>query len=157
MVADLLRLFKGRGWRSPLHPPPDPAGLWPRYDEPIMSSASVSNSRWTNALLDPMRQIQDPAADQVVSDLFAAGRITAVNDLMTTLVRNDSMPPDQLPPNVRDFLARSGALPGWADARKIELGERVFWRFGPAIIAVLHCCSLPFCYAGRKGVQVLAL
>ena len=51
----------------------------------------------------------------------------------------------------------SGKLPAWADPARIEAGERVFWRYGPAIIAVYHCYSRPFCYAGHKGVQVLAL
>ena len=96
-------------------------------------------------------------ADQVVGDLFAAGKVDSVNALMRTLVQNDGIPADQLPPAVHDYLARSGQLPDWADAKKIEAGERVFWRYGPAVIAILHCYSLPFCYAGRKGVQVLAL
>jgi hypothetical protein len=122
-----------------------------------MSTVPASSARWSDSLLDSMRQVQDPPADQIVSALFAAGQIESVNDLMRALVRNDGLPADQLPPSVRDFLARSGRLPEWADPRKIELGERVFFRYGPGAIAALLCYSLPFCYAGRKGVQVLAL
>jgi hypothetical protein len=39
----------------------------------------------------------------------------------------------------------------------MQAGERVFWRYGPEIIMTLFCYGLPFCYAGAKGVQVLAL
>jgi hypothetical protein len=122
-----------------------------------MGTAANVGMRWSDAQLDAMRQAQDPMADAVVSELFAKGQVDAVNQLMSVLVENDSLVPDALPPSVRDYLARSGQLPDWADSRKIEAGERLFWRYGPAIVAILHCYSLPFCYAGRKGVQVLAL
>lgn len=122
-----------------------------------MGIALEAKSRWSDAELDAMRQTQDPPADGVVAELFAAGQVDSVNRLMTTLVDNDGLVPDALPPLVRDYLARSEQLPEWTDPKKIETGERLFWRCGPAIVAILHCYSLPFCYAGRKGVQVLAL
>jgi hypothetical protein len=114
-------------------------------------------ARWNDAQLDAMRQTQDPVADPVVAALFAAGQVDAVNSLMKTLVENDGLPPGALPASVADYLAATGGLPDWADPVKIAAGERVFWRYGPAIIAALTCYALPFCYAGRKGVQVLAL
>jgi hypothetical protein len=116
-----------------------------------------TSARWSDAQLDAMRQTQDVVADPVVAALFAAGQVDAVNSLMKTLVENDGLPPDALPPSVVAYLSATGGLPEWADPNKIAAGERVFWRYGPAIIAVLTCYSLPFCYAGRKGVQVLAL
>jgi hypothetical protein len=122
-----------------------------------MSAFTPSPVRWSDSQLDAMRQAQDPDADRLVAGLFAGGQVDAVNQLMRVLVINDGLPPEQLPPAVRDYLAESGRLPDWADLRKIEAAERVFWRYGPAIIAILHCYSLPFCYAARKGVQVLAL
>jgi hypothetical protein len=122
-----------------------------------MSTPTEAPVRWSDAQLDAMRQSQDPPADAVVAELFAGGQVDAVNQLMRVLIENDGLVPEALPPSVRDYLAASGALPGWADPRQIEAGERLFWRYGPAVIAILHCYSLPFCYAARKGVQVLAL
>ena len=113
--------------------------------------------RWSDAQLDAMRQTQDSVADPVVAALFAAGQVDAVNSLMKTLVENDGLPPAALPASVTAYLAATSALPEWADPARIAAGERVFWRYGPAMIAILHCYALPFCYAGRKGVQVLAL
>ena len=114
-------------------------------------------ARWKDAQLDAMRQTQDSVADPVVAALFADGQVAAVNSLMKTLVENDGLPPAALPASVAAYLAATGGLPEWADPAKIAAGERVFWRYGPAMIAILHCYALPFCYAGRKGVQVLAL
>jgi hypothetical protein len=122
-----------------------------------MGPTTTAGARWPDSQLDAMRQVQDAPADAVISELFAQGKVDSVNRLMRTLVENDALAPEALPPVVRDYLQRSERLPDWADPRKIEAGERVFWRYGPAIIAILHCYSLPFCYAGRKGVQVLAL
>src|ERR1022692_2275462 len=120
-------------------------------------TGAMDTPRWNDAQLDAMRQTQDPVADPVVAALFAAGKVDAVNSLMRTLVENDGLPPGALPVSVTDYLAATGGLPDWADPAKIAAGERVFWRYGPAMIAILHCYALPFCYAGRKGVQVLAL
>src|ERR1035441_4158244 len=122
-----------------------------------MTGAMEPSARWNDAQLDAMRQTQDPVADPVVAAIFAAGQVNAVNSLMQTLVENDGLPPDALPANVAAYLAATAGLPDWADPAKIAAGEGVFWRYGPAIIAALTCYALPFCYAGRKGVQVLAL
>jgi ER-bound oxygenase mpaB/B'/Rubber oxygenase, catalytic domain len=112
---------------------------------------------WTGDFLDSMRQLGDPLADNAVGQLFASGDVKAVNALMKTLVENDQPPPETLPPVIREYLATSEGLPAWADPVKIKAGEDFFWRFGPEAIMNLFCYSLPFCYAARKGVQVLAL
>ena len=107
--------------------------------------------------MDPLREQGDPIADQLVADLFAAGGVNAVNALMRTLAENDQPPADRLPQSVKDFLASSSALPAWADLNRIRMGEEVFWKYGPRAVAMLVTYSLPFCYLGAKGVQVLAL
>ena len=112
---------------------------------------------WTDIVLDPMCQVTDPLADAVVAEVFQHGQADAVNALMRTLIENDDLPSDQLPQGIREYLATSAQLPAWADPARIRAGERVFWRYGPEIIMTLLCYGLPFCYAGAKGVQVLAL
>lgn len=122
-----------------------------------MSPQPQSQQTWNDEFLDAMRQAGDPLADNVVGHLFASGDVKAVNALMKTLVENDQPPPEALPPSIREYLAASEGLPEWADPVKIKAGENFFWRFGPEAIMNLFCYSLPFCYAARKGVQVLAL
>ncbi|MFN7992945.1 MAG: oxygenase MpaB family protein [Bryobacteraceae bacterium] len=122
-----------------------------------MSIPLQAQSRWTNELLDGMRTVGDPPADQAVGRLFADGSVQAVNALMRTLVENDGLEPSGLPPVIRDYLAQSEQLPAWADPALIKTGETIFWRYGPQVILNLFCYSLPFCYAARKGVQVLWL
>lgn len=104
-----------------------------------------------------MRQTGDPLADNVVAELFASGQTASVNSLMKNLIVNEYPAPEGLPPVVRDYLAKTDALPDWADPALIKTGEQVFWRFGPQLIVILNTYALPFCYVGKDGVKVLAL
>ncbi|MFL6416014.1 MAG: oxygenase MpaB family protein [Bryobacteraceae bacterium] len=120
-------------------------------------SATVNTFPWTDSFLEPMRQAGGPLADGVVAELFAKSEVTAVNELMRSLIANEFPEPASLPPIVRDYLDKTDQLPGWANPDLIAAGERLFWRYGPKLILIFHCYSLPFDYLGRNGVQVLAL
>ena len=101
-----------------------------------------------------MRAVGDPIADAVVTSLFADGGIDAVNALMRTLVVNDGLPPQLLPPVVLDYLART-ALPAALDPVQVARGEELFGLYGPEILLTLGFYALPADYAAKKGVQVL--
>jgi hypothetical protein len=109
---------------------------------------------WTDAFLDQMRTAGDPVADAAVAKLYATGRVDAVDQLMKTLVQNDGLPSDKLPPAIRDYLTATAALPP-IDPAKVAKGEALFARTGPEMLVALGFFSLPASYAARKGVQVL--
>ncbi len=88
---------------------------------------------WTDAYLDGMRGEGDPLADEAVAAVFAEGSVGAVNRLMQTLVLDDGMASDALPPIVRDYLARTAALPA-VTATKVARGEELFGVFGPEVL-----------------------
>lgn len=113
--------------------------------------------RWTDEFLQQMRKVGDPVADEVVRELFKENHITTVNLLLKDSVRNGDALPSNAPKVVRDYLTQTAGLPSWAKPDLIEKGERLFNRYGPQIIVVFHCYSLPYCYAARRGVQVLHL
>lgn len=110
--------------------------------------------RFEAKLLERMRGIADPLADSVVAELFTSHRISAVNQLFASLVRNDSAPQGPLPPVLNDYLQRT-ALRRPLDWNRIQLSERLFTRCGPEILLVLGFYSLPSAYAASNGVQVL--
>jgi ER-bound oxygenase mpaB/B'/Rubber oxygenase, catalytic domain len=114
----------------------------------------MSCDRWTDHLLDKMRQHGDPVADEAVAALFASGKPAAVERLMKTLVENAAPPPESLPAELEPYFDATGAIEA-GDLPQIALGERLFADHGPEIIMLLGCYSLPSAYAGRKGVQVL--
>lgn len=111
----------------------------------------------TNDVLDAMRGVADPAADAVVAALFAEGEVEAVNDLWQTLVENDDVPDERLPPIVRSFLTETAALPDWADPVLIERGQRFFEQHALSLVLAATCAALPSTYAAADGVQVLYL
>jgi hypothetical protein len=121
-----------------------------------MAGADKS-SRWTDALLDHMRQLGDPVADEPVAAVLDRGGVDEVNAMMRTLVRADQPVPEELPDELEAYLAATLPLPEWADRRKIERGQRVFEKWGVHICICLFCASLPSSYAAAKGVQVLHL
>src|SRR3954466_3039562 len=113
-------------------PDPSPSGLNP----------------WTDALLDPMRQIGDGLADALGSELFAQSEVAAVNSLMRGLITNEFPEPETRPPIVRDYFLQTDQLPQWADPKLIESGQHVFWRYGSKIILILLVNSLRFDFLG---------
>jgi hypothetical protein len=117
----------------------------------------MAHPAWTDEFLDGMRLIGDEPADQLVKELFAEQQVGAVNLMMRKLVENEGIPPGSIPDSLREFLQSSAVLPQWTGMEKVRLAENLFWLHGPAIVLLLFCYSLPFCYAARKEVQALAL
>jgi hypothetical protein len=109
---------------------------------------------WTAQSLAAMRLVGDPIADAVIQQLFATGGTSVVNDLMRKLVDNDGLPPEQLPPIVREYLQSTADVRGLR-SEKVALGEQLFGRLGPEMLAVLGFYGLPMDYAAGKGVRVL--
>lgn len=73
--------------------------------------------RWTDALLDRMRELGDPLADGPVAALLERGGVDAVNAMMQTLVRVDQPVPEALPGEIGPTWSRpcpSPTGPTWA-------------------------------------------
>lgn len=107
--------------------------------------------------MDAQREQCDPVADEVVHGLFQEGQVRAANSLMKHLAHNEQVAPELLPPPLRGYFEHTGRLPSWADPALLRQGEAVFGRHGPQVVVALFCASLPACYAGANGVQVLHL
>ncbi|QRK12026.1 DUF2236 domain-containing protein [Archangium violaceum] len=117
----------------------------------------MTDMRWTNEFLDSMREQSDAPADEAVRSLFAQGMVGSANELMKQLVAKESVSADQLPAPLRGYFEQSARMPSWADPELIREGQAVFSRCGSLSVLALVCASLPTCYAGAEGVQVLHL
>jgi hypothetical protein len=114
----------------------------------------MASVRWSDAILDRMRQVGDPPADAAIEATFAAGQQEAAQTFMAARLTNAAPVPSSLPPHLREFLEKNevDALP---DSTGIARAQDLFVDHGPEILATLGCYSLPSAYAARKGVQVL--
>lgn len=109
---------------------------------------------WSEQFLEDMRLVGDPLADNAVASLFQSSGVYAVGELMKTLVTNDHPAPDQFPPQLKAYLDATSQI-ALADPSAVAPGQRLFEVFGPEMMVVLLCYSLPACYADQKGVHVL--
>lgn len=108
-------------------------------------------------VLDSLRTVGDPLADEVVGQLFSRKLIADANSLFGMLTRNDGIPeqPQGAAALLEDFLQLTGGLPAFADEAQLERGARFFQDHGPQILTVLGAYALPLDYAAKNGVQVL--
>jgi hypothetical protein len=113
-------------------------------------------ARWDNALLDHMRGVGDPLADEVAAQVLDDGDVESARSLLAELLNHDDVREAALPAVVVAYLNETAALPDWADSERLARGEVVFERWGVAISVALFCASLPSAYACAKGVTVLA-
>jgi hypothetical protein len=118
------------------------------------TGANIMTPILNDAYLDKMRAIGDKYADGIVDDLIATRQLESAEHLMNTLVRNETHPPGQLPPELITFLNKTDSVSS-QELQSIKKGQRLFSRYGHIILLILVCGSLPTAYAGRRGVKVL--
>lgn len=111
--------------------------------------------RYSDPMLDALRQEGDPPADRLVADLGARGELENVSRLLAALLRNDQAVPADLPPPVAAWVEATGHLPAWVAPRRLERGAAFFAEHGVLISLILATDALIECYAARKGVKVL--
>jgi hypothetical protein len=109
---------------------------------------------WTDSYLDGMRERADPLADDAIHVMFSSGDRDAVQKFLDTLQRNEQIAVESLPPVIRDYFKLLPEIPE-PELPLIEEGQQLFETYGPEILMILACYSLPAAYAARKGVQVL--
>ncbi|MES2613188.1 MAG: oxygenase MpaB family protein [Pseudomonadota bacterium] len=122
----------------------------------------------SDAALASMEQHADPLADDTIADILGPWppgmpavnapqwkRIATVNRLFGDWTTNASIDgwtatgpgvDDTLATALQNYLATGQALPDWADARKIERAEKIFFDHGALSCILLFCASLPECY-----------
>lgn len=112
--------------------------------------------------LHHFRTITDPLADKVITSIIESGQEEKINQVLMTLVRNDSFHPGmfsalgtEISDLLSNYIERSSKLPSWADPQLIANGERLFERNGPEVFMLLNVSSLPLCYTCGNGAQVL--
>jgi mpaB/rubber oxygenase-like protein len=117
----------------------------------------MTSTRWSDDLLDRMRLVGDEPADRAVAALFEAQGTPewmAIHRQLDSLVDDNSVLPAGLPAELTDYLASTTSIsPSLrADA---AAGEAFFAQYGPEVLMLLGCYSLPAAYAAAKGAQVL--
>ena len=122
----------------------------------LVSTEPAGQALWTDAFLTQVRQQGDPVADDAIRRIFEHQEAAELNTFMRSLVANDEIP-DDIPADLRKFLAETDPLPPWHDPALIHEAERLFNIFGLISLISLVAASLPECYTMRTGVRILDL
>jgi hypothetical protein len=116
----------------------------------------------TSESLQQFRYVTDPLADNVINAIIASGQEKQINQILMTLVRNDSFQTGMfssfgsvIADLLDNYIKTSGTLPSWADAKLVSKGERLFELYGPEVFMLLNVSSLPMCYCCGNGAHVL--
>lgn len=112
---------------------------------------------FSDELLTQYRQQGDAPADAVMAAVAEIGGPAGLRALMGWLGNpTDWLTDGQVKP-VQDFFATYAKLPDWADAIRMKRGMAFYAKHAGTIGLVLGCFSLPYCYLGANGAQVLWL
>jgi hypothetical protein len=117
----------------------------------------ATSGQWNDALLEPMRRIGDEPADGAIAALYATRDTPMWGEIhreLNAYVNNASSLPPQLPPELRAYLESTPRLTP-EELATAMVAEEFFMLYGPEILMLLGCFSLPAAFAAAKGVQVL--
>lgn len=112
---------------------------------------------FSGAILSQFRQRGDAPADAVIASIVAGGGPVALRSLMQWLGNTDSFSPAGQPEAVVGFWHEHAHLPDWAEPQRMLRAMSFFKQHAGPIGLILGCYSLPYCYLGADGAQVLWL
>jgi hypothetical protein len=123
---------------------------------------SPSAATWTDEFLWSKRRMGDPLADETIAAIQADNQKGEIDQIFQMLVQNRNFPnpafdvlPDRLKRIVEDYFVKTRQLPDWAEPFKLMVAADVFKQYGPKILLLLLCKSLPLCYSCWRGAKVL--
>ncbi|GAB3719785.1 hypothetical protein GCM10027592_63400 [Spirosoma flavus] len=119
---------------------------------------TVKPSRsFSDELLTQYRQQGDAPADVVIASVIETAGPTGLHALMRWLADADNVTTIDQPTVVQQFFEQYAQLPTWADPARMKRSMDVFLKHDRLIGLLLGCYSLPYCYLGAQGAQVLWL
>lgn len=112
---------------------------------------------YTVAVLDNLKHIGDPVADDIVADLANTGRLGEVNRLLHQLQSNDQEIPADLPESLRAFIEDARRAPLWADQKRLTRVYEFFQDDGIHLGMAMALGSMAMAYAMPLGAKMMSL
>ena len=112
---------------------------------------------FSDQLLNRYRQQGDEPADAVIREVIEQGGREALKILMSWLADAKSLDLSEQATAVQQFFTDYNHLPTWANKARMQRGMAFFQQRAKSISLILGCYSLPYCYLGANGAQVLWL
>jgi ER-bound oxygenase mpaB/B'/Rubber oxygenase, catalytic domain len=116
--------------------------------------ATLNNSI-TEDFLSNARTEGDFFIDDFLNEIFEKNGREGLSELMEWCKDTKNFKTDLLPSALKHHYLQFSNLPEWAEEGLMNEGFAFFKRFVAPIAMLLGCYSLPYCYAGADGAQVL--
>lgn len=123
---------------------------------------SPSAATWTDEFLWSKRKRGDSLADETINVILLDNQKGEIDQIFQMLVQNRNFPnpafdvlPERVKKIVEDYFVKTRRLPDWAEPFKLAVASDVFKQYGPKILLLLLCKSLPLCYTCWRGAKVL--
>lgn len=110
---------------------------------------------YRDPFLSEARKAGDPDADAIIAETLGEQSGQRLREIMRSLSENRDLHRPELPEKLQAFYRKHAILPEWADVQKMRAGAAFFAEHSQAIMSMLGTLSLPYCYAGADGAQVL--
>jgi hypothetical protein len=120
-----------------------------------MRKDTITGRSFTSSFLEPYRHTGDSTADAVIETVAVQGGHGAVGLLMHFLTNYEDFGVEDQLDAVQEFISTQNQFPEWINVQDFERGIEFFWRHDRVISLLLGTYSLPYCYAGANGAQVL--
>lgn len=112
---------------------------------------------WTPEILDRMRHMGDPEAEQVVERAVAAGDLRRISEIFRSFAADDTGIPADAPPEFLRFVRDTRNLPSGADRARAGRGAQVMLCHATLCALALLLKSLPAGYAAPRLAIVLSM
>lgn len=119
-----------------------------------MTNLQIKN--FSKDFLEQQRSLCDPWADAYASEIISISDHTTLTSLLKWLNGTHTKHPHEFQAMLQKYFSEKD-LPAWADRKRMERASVFFGKHENIILYLLGVLSLPYCYAARKGVQVLFL
>lgn len=120
-----------------------------------MRNDIITGRSYPNTMLETFRYVGDPAADAVIAAVAVEGGHAAVGPLMKFLTDYQDFGFNSQSNAVHKFITSQDKFPEFTDRKLFDSGISFFWKHYQVISLLLGTYSLPYCYAGANGAQVL--
>lgn len=111
---------------------------------------------FTKEHLEKQRSLCDQWADTYAATIVSVCKQEDVFSLIKWLNYTQKIYPKQLKPILEAFFSEK-EIATWADKSRMQRAANFFLKHANLILYLLGVLSLPYCYAARRGVQVLFL
>ncbi|TDB66940.1 oxygenase MpaB family protein [Arundinibacter roseus] len=122
-----------------------------------MHKNTLTGRAFSDAFLELYRHLGDSVADEVIEQLAIQGGFPAVGTLMKFLTDYEKLDVDDQSNSVRNFITSQIHTTNLLENKEFANGIQFFWKHFRVISFLLGTYSLPYCYAGANGAQVLWL